>query len=262
MKRKRKGPRAVLQPGPPTTETAAAAASTDPMAMNDDEREPQETVLASPGNESPSSDSEDDAGAQDAQDRMTEGPLTARKLGNYKPTYFPIDSKVTTQVTVQPTGSDALWRDRLALDRNTQPTTGRYECIVCGARFPASTQAAEHMLASHQLAIEPNYLHSYSVGEVVSGKNAFAMGKRFRAGLYAEKPKLKLGDNGKIPWMGKPLLEAPLKPTSLNTIANNSMVDTYRTVPSHQLSSMAPSADLRERMIGEFIAQSTGTSGQ
>eukprot|EP00971_Amphidinium_carterae_P041479 814519-Amphidinium_carterae.1 len=85
-RKKKRGPRAVLQPGPPTTETAAAAASTDPMAMDDDDGgKPREIVLASPGNELSSGDSEDDTGAQDAQDRITEGPLTARKLGNYKP---------------------------------------------------------------------------------------------------------------------------------------------------------------------------------
>eukprot|EP00971_Amphidinium_carterae_P258927 5138854-Amphidinium_carterae.1 len=117
------------------------------------------------------------------------------------------------------------------------------------------------MLVSHQLAIEPNYLNEYSVGEVVSGKNAYAMGKRFRAGPYAEKQKFLIGDGGKIPWLGTPALEAPLEPMSLNTIANNSMVDTYRSTPSRQLSSTTPSTDLRERLTGDFIAQSTGTSG-
>eukprot|EP00971_Amphidinium_carterae_P210169 4169785-Amphidinium_carterae.1 len=88
------------------------------------------------------------------------------------------------------------------------------------------------------------------------------MGKRFRAGPYAEKPKFLIGDGGRIPWLGTPSLESPLEPTSLNTISNNSMVDSYRMIPSRQLSSTAPSTDLRERMTGDFIAQSTGTSGQ
>eukprot|EP00971_Amphidinium_carterae_P333324 6468024-Amphidinium_carterae.1 len=179
------------------------------MVVDDDERKPHGIVLESRGNELSSDDSEDGAGAQDAQDRMTEGPLTARKLGHYKPDYSPTDTKPITQVTLQPTGSDALWRAKLALDRNTlQPTTGRYECIVCEARFPLSNQAADHMLAIHQLAVEPNYLNEYSVGEVISGKNEYAMGKRFRAGPYAEKQKFLIGDGGKIPWLGTPYLDA------------------------------------------------------
>eukprot|EP00971_Amphidinium_carterae_P294103 5839443-Amphidinium_carterae.1 len=64
---------------------------------------------------------------------MTEGPLTARKLGYYKPDFAPTSTKLLSQVTRQPTGSDALWRFRLALDGNNQPTVGRYECVACGA---------------------------------------------------------------------------------------------------------------------------------
>eukprot|EP00971_Amphidinium_carterae_P061557 1218611-Amphidinium_carterae.1 len=90
---------------------------------------------------------------------MTEGPLTARKLGYYKPDYSPTSTKPILQVTLQPTGSDALWRSKLALDGNRQPTTGRYECVACGARFSLSNQAADHMLAMHHLAIEPNILN-------------------------------------------------------------------------------------------------------
>eukprot|EP00971_Amphidinium_carterae_P093626 1852671-Amphidinium_carterae.1 len=48
---------------------------------------------------------------------------------------------------------------------------------------------------------------------------------------------------------------------SLNTVANNSMVDTYRSTPSRQLSSTTPSIDLRERWTGEFAAHAAGTSG-
>eukprot|EP00971_Amphidinium_carterae_P221211 4391745-Amphidinium_carterae.1 len=106
------------------------------MVVDDDEKKPHGIVLVSRGNESSSGDSEDDAGAQDAQDKITEGPLTARKLGYYKPDYAPTSTKPLVQVTRQPTGSDALWRFRLALDGNTQPTVGRYECIACGAKFP------------------------------------------------------------------------------------------------------------------------------
>eukprot|EP00971_Amphidinium_carterae_P289451 5746920-Amphidinium_carterae.1 len=87
------------------------------------------------------------------------------------------------------------------------------------------------------------------------------MGKRFRAGPYAEKEKFLIGD-GKIPWLGLPALEAPLKPTSLNPISSDSVVDTYRTIPSRQLSSVTPSTDLRDRMTEEVAAQTAGTSGQ
>eukprot|EP00971_Amphidinium_carterae_P264156 5240449-Amphidinium_carterae.1 len=60
--------------------------------------------------------------------------------------------------------------------------------------------------------------------------------------------------------MGVPVLEAPLRPISLNHISSNSVVDNYRTTPSRQLSSTAPSTDLRDRMTAEFAAQSTGAS--
>eukprot|EP00971_Amphidinium_carterae_P221267 4392811-Amphidinium_carterae.1 len=40
------------------------------------------------------------------------------------------------------------------------------------------------------------------------------------------------------------------------------MVDSYRTIPSRQLSSTTPATDLRERITGEFLAQLAGTSGQ
>eukprot|EP00971_Amphidinium_carterae_P109181 2161927-Amphidinium_carterae.1 len=85
--------------------------------------------------------------------------------------------------------------------------------------------------------------------------------KRFRAGPYAEKEKFLIGD-GKIPWLGVPALVAPLKPTSLNPILSDSVVDTYRTTPSRQLSSVTPSTDLRDRMTEEVAAQAAGTSGQ
>eukprot|EP00971_Amphidinium_carterae_P035420 697364-Amphidinium_carterae.1 len=88
------------------------------------------------------------------------------------------------------------------------------------------------------------------------------MGKRFRAGPYAEKEKFLIGDGGKIPWLGVPALEAPLQPTSLKHISRNSVVDNYRIAPSRQLSSIAPSTDLRNRMTAELAAQSTGVSGQ
>eukprot|EP00971_Amphidinium_carterae_P132535 2625018-Amphidinium_carterae.1 len=135
------------------------------MVVDDDEKKPHGIVLVSRGNELSSSDSEEDAGAQDAQDRMTEGPLTARKLGHYKPDYSPTSTKPIVHVTRQPTGSDALWRAKLALNSSGQPTTGRYECVACGARFPLSNQVADHMLAIHHLAIEPNIRNEYSVGE-------------------------------------------------------------------------------------------------
>eukprot|EP00971_Amphidinium_carterae_P184529 3663432-Amphidinium_carterae.1 len=62
--------------------------------------------------------------------------------------------------------------------------------------------------------------------------------------------------------MGVPLLDAPLRPLSLNHISSNSVVDTYRTAPGRQLSSSAPSTDLRERMTAELAAQTTGVSRQ
>eukprot|EP00971_Amphidinium_carterae_P221915 4405729-Amphidinium_carterae.1 len=96
---------------------------------------------------------------------MTEGPLTARKLGHCKPDYSPTSTKPIVHVTRQPTGSDALLRAKLALNSSGQPTTGRYECVACGARFPLSNQVADHMLAIHHLAIEPNIRNEYSVGE-------------------------------------------------------------------------------------------------
>eukprot|EP00971_Amphidinium_carterae_P332496 6466678-Amphidinium_carterae.1 len=104
-------------------------------------------------------------------------------------------------------------------------------------------------------------MNEYSVGEVVCGKNAYAMGKRFRPGPQAEKEKFLIGDGGKIPWLGVPLLDAPLQPKTLNHVLSSSVVESYRTIPSRQLDPNAPSIDLRNRMTEEITAQAHGASG-
>eukprot|EP00971_Amphidinium_carterae_P279441 5547407-Amphidinium_carterae.1 len=152
--------------------------------------------------------------------------------------------------TRQPTGSDARWRDSLKLDWNMTPSpgTGRYFCPVCGVRFPLSVQLSDHMSGFHGIGIEPNYLNEYSVGEIVSGINNLAVGRKFRFDMSAEKPKFLMEPNVKIPWMGKPLFEKQEKPSSMDTALDNQVVDIYRNTPTSQLSSESPASHLRDRL--------------
>eukprot|EP00971_Amphidinium_carterae_P028051 552234-Amphidinium_carterae.1 len=188
------------------------------------------------------SDSDDDTGAQDAQDRATEGPLGARKIGDYSPYHQPTNSLVYSQVTMQPTGSDSRWRGQLGLSPGTQetgynptpnPRQGRYFCPGCDMRFHLSESMAEHLDGCHGIGLEPNYLNEYSVGELVSGINNLAIGKKFRFDVAEIKPKFQMiKPVAKIPWMGHQIFKKDGEPMSLDATIDDHLIDNYRKVPS------------------------------
>eukprot|EP00971_Amphidinium_carterae_P186566 3703489-Amphidinium_carterae.1 len=65
---------------------------------------------------------------------------------------------------------------------------------------------AEHLAIVHKVGLEPNRLNEYSVGEIVSGINNVAMGKKFQFDPDMEKPKFQfVGMTGKLNWLGPPL---------------------------------------------------------
>eukprot|EP00971_Amphidinium_carterae_P163016 3231987-Amphidinium_carterae.1 len=109
----------------------------------------------------------------------------------------------------------------------------------------------DHLAEVHKVGLEPNRLNEYSVGEVVSGINNLAMGRKFCFDAHTEKPKFEfVGVKNKINWLGKPLYgeKGPCFPTSLNTQRYVDLVQSYRTIPSGHLKIEDPAKDLRKRV--------------
>eukprot|EP00971_Amphidinium_carterae_P017823 351077-Amphidinium_carterae.1 len=202
------------------TDSLANSASAADATVEEADKDTREKLLSSPGVEHLSSDSDDDDGAQDAQDKATEGPLAARKIGDYKPTYIPSNSARYENATKQPTGSDARWRDRLKWLGIRLHHQGQDITFVLPVWCEVSTQCA---------VVRPHV-------------------RKFRFDMSADKPKFLMEPNVKIPWMGKPLFEVQEKPSSMDTVLDNQVVDIYRNIPTSQLSSESPASDLRDRL--------------
>eukprot|EP00971_Amphidinium_carterae_P209353 4152806-Amphidinium_carterae.1 len=202
---------------------AEAFSPSAPAATNQDGKEDARgKVLSSPGVNGQSSESEDEAGAQDEQDRAAEGPLGARKIVKYAPYHRVTNSDVHTGGVMRRTGSDVRWSSRVGLrpgdasnayEKTPDPRRGHYVCPGCNAKFHLSEMLADHMITLHGIGIEPNFCNEYSVGELVSGINNLAVGKKFRADDGETKPKFIMKKpEVRIPWMGHPIFEMDNEP--------------------------------------------------
>eukprot|EP00971_Amphidinium_carterae_P149460 2963224-Amphidinium_carterae.2 len=159
-----------------------------------------------------------------------------------------------------PTGSDVGWAKQVGLrsgdghngyEKTPDPRGGHYVCPVCNARSHLTEVLADHMCASHDLGLEPNYCNEYSVAELVSGINNLAVGKKFRADDGETKPKFLMTlPEAKIPWMGHPIFEMDNEPMSLKVILDEDgqVINSYRDQPQGQLSTEHPALDLRRRL--------------
>eukprot|EP00971_Amphidinium_carterae_P242176 4808735-Amphidinium_carterae.1 len=103
-----------------------------------------------------SSESEEEAGAQDEQDRATEGPLGARKIAKYAPYHQVTNSEAHAGGIMRPTGSDVHWSNRMGLrpgdasnayEKTPDPRRGHYICPGCNVKFHLSEMLADHMIA-------------------------------------------------------------------------------------------------------------------
>eukprot|EP00971_Amphidinium_carterae_P093188 1844350-Amphidinium_carterae.1 len=200
---------------------AKASLSSAPADTSREEKEDSRgKVLSSPGVEDSSSDSSDNDGAQDEQDRATEGPLGARKIAKYSPYHKVTNSQVYDGGTMRPTGSDVRWTNSLGLSYGTgnelvpNPFRGRYICPCCDIKFHLSESLGDHMFTIHGMGLEPNYCNEYSVGELVSAINNLATEE---------------------------------KPMSLDVEISDHVVNHYRKVPNGQLSTDQPARDLSRR---------------
>eukprot|EP00971_Amphidinium_carterae_P131267 2600101-Amphidinium_carterae.1 len=143
---------------------AAATSSSAPAVTNHDGKgDSRGKVLSSPGVDEVSSESEEEIGAQDQQDRATEGPLGARKIAKYVPYHRVTNSDVFKGGVMWPTGSDVGWANQVGLrtgdayngyEKTPDPRRGHYVCPVCNARSHLSEVLADHMCASHDLGLE------------------------------------------------------------------------------------------------------------
>eukprot|EP00971_Amphidinium_carterae_P336564 6472990-Amphidinium_carterae.2 len=210
-----------------------------------------------PGEDHPVSEGGEDEGGQDAQDRAAEGSLAAKTLGRYRPTYAPSDDKKLPGATRQPTGSDRWWKDQLAIQPSRhnsdvwEATRQIYRCPLCQVGTPISQMMTEHLANVHKVGLEPNRINEYSVGEVVSGINNVAMGKKFQFDQYAEKPKFQfVSMSNKINWLGPPLYDerGPCYPVSMRTQDYEELARDYRMTPTAQLNLDDPAIDLRTRV--------------
>eukprot|EP00971_Amphidinium_carterae_P069632 1378170-Amphidinium_carterae.1 len=93
----------------------ASSPSAPAVTNHDDKGVARGKVLSSPGVNEDSSESEEEAGAQDEQDRATEGPLGARKIAKYAPYHQVTNSDVHKGGVMRPTGSDVHWSNKLGL---------------------------------------------------------------------------------------------------------------------------------------------------
>eukprot|EP00971_Amphidinium_carterae_P031822 626807-Amphidinium_carterae.1 len=165
----------------------------------------REDVRGLPGADCSASEGEGGEGGQDAQDRAAEGFLGAKTVGRYKPPYSPSDDKKRIGATRQPTGSDRYWKDKLVIQASRHNTdvfeakTSVYKCPLCSMGTPISQFMCDHLAEVHKVGLEPNRLNEYSVGEVVSGINNLAMGRKFCFDAHTERPKFEfIGVKNKI----------------------------------------------------------------
>eukprot|EP00971_Amphidinium_carterae_P301156 5983323-Amphidinium_carterae.6 len=114
----------------------------------------------------------------------------------------------------------------------SRPGTGHYFCPVCGVRFSVSVQLSDHISSCHCIGFEPNYLNEYSVGEIVSGINNLAVGRKFRFDVSTEKPKFQMEPKLKILSMGAPSFDTQEAPSSMETILDTQVVNVYQNVPT------------------------------
>eukprot|EP00971_Amphidinium_carterae_P278741 5533537-Amphidinium_carterae.1 len=241
---------------------ATAASNPVPAIVNPDNQEDARgKVLSSPGVDEESSETEEEVGAQDQQDRATEGPLGARKIAKYAPYHQVTNSDPFKGGVARPTGSDMHWALQVGIKYGTaqngyealpEPGRGRYRCPACATRFQLSESLADHMNQVHSMGLEPNFCNEYSVAELVSGVNNLAVGKKFRVDDGETKPKfvLKKPAEVKIPWMGHPIYNFENEPISLETIHDEEgeVFARYREPPQGQLSTERPAIDLRRRL--------------
>eukprot|EP00971_Amphidinium_carterae_P092282 1827100-Amphidinium_carterae.1 len=155
---------------------AMASSNPVPAITNPDSQEDARgKVLSSPGVNEESSETEEEIGAQDQQDRATEGPLGARKIAKYAPYHQVTNSEAFKGGVARPTGSDVHWALQMGMKYGTayngyeatpEPNQGRYRCPACTTRFHLSEMLADHMSEAHGMGLEPNFNNEYSVAEM------------------------------------------------------------------------------------------------
>eukprot|EP00971_Amphidinium_carterae_P273967 5437447-Amphidinium_carterae.1 len=243
---------------------AAASSSSFPaVATSENKEDSRGKVLSSPGISEDSTESEEEIGAQDQQDRETEGPLGARKIAKYAPYYQVKKSDIYKGAVTAPTGSDVQWAQQKGItygdgyngyEASPDPRRAHYLCPVCNLKFHLSDMLADHLSEVHGMGLEPNFNNEYSVAEMVSGVNNLAVGKKFRVDDGETRPKfiMKLADSRdvKIPWMGLPTFANDFEPMSLETVHDeeSQVIRHYRDQPQGQLSKERPDMDLRRRL--------------
>eukprot|EP00971_Amphidinium_carterae_P253054 5023992-Amphidinium_carterae.1 len=160
------GPLAYV-PGLLPSDSASASAA----ASQHTEEASREDVRGLPGAECSASEGDEGEGGQDAQDRATEGSIGAKTVGRYRLPYSPSDDKKRTGATIQPTGSDRWWKEKLVVQASKhnsdvlEATTSVYKCPLCTMGTPVSQLMFEHLAVVHKVGLEPNRLNEYSVGE-------------------------------------------------------------------------------------------------
>eukprot|EP00971_Amphidinium_carterae_P314667 6254944-Amphidinium_carterae.2 len=244
---------------------AMAAASSNPapaIASIEGKQDARGKVLSSPGVDESSSETDEEIGAQDQQDREAEGPLAARKITKYAPHHKVTNTEPFKGGFPYSTGTDVQWAKLKGMRYGTgweafpelHPNKGHYLCPACNLRFHLSEMLADHVTDAHGMGLEPNFNNEYSVAELVSGVNNLAVGKKFRVDDGESRPKFVMTKPGqpdiKIPWMGLPIFEEDFQPMSIETKhdEDGQVFRSYRVPPQGQLAMESAAIDLRRRL--------------
>eukprot|EP00971_Amphidinium_carterae_P046663 919334-Amphidinium_carterae.3 len=231
-----------LPPSSSSSVNTAATQGMDEAARGD--------VRGLPGAEHSSSEDDGEEGAQDALDKAAEGPLGAKNVGRYKPDYSPTDGKKTETATLQPTGSDRWWKEKLLVQSSRyysdmlDAVAEIYECPICDIGYPISMLMFEH-------------LATVDGGRGCLWDKQLGCGQEVQVDQHTDRPKFVFNKPqvSKITWIGRPLYEQQdfCRPSSLETLRYDELrydelVQDYRKVPTGQLKQDDLANDLIRRV--------------